>query len=401
MTGRSAAPLIDSSVLLLFVFSGMLKWLPGLPVDPTVFFGAGVVLCCARVLLLGSVRVGQWAMLILGTALAFSAWYLLTATFTVSTSFWTFKAAALVLNFLALVAPIVCFRTERHFVWFDRCLWALAGACIAVVFAFYATGNIDFLIYQGFDKEALRIPDYLVIGSLIGLGVLSLLAVPRAWRVAFAVCGILAMLVLAARGPILFVALLILLGGFIRRGHGRATLPGPLLAPVLLGVLAVAALNWQGAELAFGRFAAILGDETAYEGALRVGEFSIALDVIAQAPVVGVGLGGYGMAGYEMEENFYPHNLFLEAFAEAGVVGLILFAAGIAAVLVGGWRARWSPGVAGYLILVLFLLLNYMKSGGFVGARDLYLFMGVLAARIDMSRNGALALFGVPAYRLA
>jgi O-antigen ligase len=187
----------------------------------------------------------------------------------------------------------------------------------------------------------------------------------------------------------------------MRRGGGRATLPGPLLALLLLGVLAVAALTWQGAELAFGRFTAILGDETAYEGAFRVGEFAIALDVIAQAPLLGVGLGGYGMAGYQMEENIYPHNLFLEAFAEAGVVGLILFAAGVAAVLAGGWRGRRDPRTTGCLILVLFLLLNYLKSGGFVGARDLYLFMGVLAARVNFARNGSLAVLGLPAYRLA
>jgi type IV secretory pathway TrbD component len=40
-----------------------------------------------------------------------------------------------------------------------------------------------------------------------------------------------------------------------------------------------------------------------------------------------------------------------------------------------------------------------MKSGGFVGARDLYLFTGVLAARLNLPRDWSLALFGVPARR--
>jgi O-antigen ligase len=399
MIARVLGPMLVSGLLLLFVFSGLLKWVPGLPLDPTLMFGSAVAACCAWRLLAGSVPVGQAATLVLGTALAFNAWYLLTAFFSVSTSFWTFKAATLVLNTLALVAPIVCLRTERHFAWFDRFLWVMAGACMALVFGFYLTGNIDFLIYQGFDKEVLKIPDYLVLASLIGLGTLSALSAPTPWRVVFAIAGFAAMLVLTARGPLLFAIVLVVLGGVFLRGRGRDARPGPLLVVLLLGVVAIAAVRWQGAEGAVTRFAGIFSDETAFEGALRVGEFSVALDVIAQAPLVGVGLGGYGMAGYEMEENIYPHNLLLEAFAEAGVVGLVLFVAAMAAVVVSGWRARHDPRVAGCFVLVLFLMLNYMKSGGFVGARDLYLFTGVLAARLNLPRDWSLALFGVPARR--
>jgi O-antigen ligase len=207
------------------------------------------------------------------------------------------------------------------------------------------------------------------------------------------------MLVLTARGPLLFATVLVVLGGLVLRGRGRDARPGPLLVVLLLGVVAIAALRWQGAEGALTRFTGIFSDEAAFEGALRVGEFSVALDVIAQAPLVGVGLGGYGMAGYEMEENIYPHSPLLEAFAEAGVVGLVLFVAAMAVVVVSGWRARHDPRVAGYFVLVLFLMLNYMKSGGFVGARDLYLFTGVLAARLNLPRDWSLALFGVPARR--
>jgi O-antigen ligase len=389
--------MLVSGLLLLFVFSGLLKWVPGLPLDPTVMFGSAVAAYCAWRLLAGSVPVGQAATLVLATATVFNAWYLLTAFFTVSTSFWTFKAATILLNMLALVAPIVCLRTERHFAWFDRCLWVMAGACTALVFGFYLTGNIEFLIYQGFDKEVLKIPDYLVLASLIGLGTLSALSAPTPWRVAFAIAGFAAMLVLTARGPLLFATVLVVLGGLLLRGRGHDARPGPLLVVLLLGVVVIAAQRWQGAEGAVTRFAGIFNDETAFEGALRVGEFSVALDVIAQAPLVGVGLGGYGMAGYEMEENIYPHNLLLEAFAEAGVVGLVLFVAAMAVVVVSGWRARHDPRVAGYFVLVLFLMLNYMKSGGFVGARDLYLFTGVLAARLNLPRDWSLALFGVPA----
>lgn len=399
MSARDLGPMLVSGLLLLFVFSGLLKWVPGLPLDPTLLFGSAVAACCAWRILGGSVPVGQAATLVLATAIVFNAWYLFTAFFTVSTSFWTFKAATLVLNTLALVAPIVCLRSERHFAWFDRFLWVMAGACTALVFGFYVTGNIDFLIYQGFDKEVLKIPDYLVLASLIGLGTLSALGAPTPWRVAFAIAGFAGMLVLTARGPLLFAGALVMLGGLFLRGRGRDMRPGPLLVILLLGIVAVAALRWQGAEGAVTRIAGIFSDDTAFEGAFRVGEFSVALDVIAQAPLVGVGLGGYGIAGYEMEENIYPHNLLLEAFAEAGAVGFVLFVAAMAMVVVSGWRARKDSRVAGYFVLVLFLMLNYMKSGGFVGARDLYLFIGVLVARLNLPRDLTLAVFGVPASR--
>lgn len=399
MSTRVLGPVLVSGLLLLFVFSGLIKWVPGLPLDPTLMFGSAVAACCAWRLLGGSVPVGQAAILVLATATVFNVWYLLTAFYTVSTDFWAFKAATLVLNMLALVAPIICLRTERHFAWFDRFLWLMAGACTALVFGFYLTGNIEFLIYQGFDKEVFKIPDYLVLASLIGLGTLSVLGTPTPWRVGFAIAGFAAMLVLTARGPLLFVTSLVVLGGLFLRGRGRDARPGPLLVVLLLGVVAIAALRWQGAEGAVTRFTGIFSDEKAFAGALRVGEFSVALDVIAQAPFVGVGLGGYGVAGYDMEENIYPHNLLLEAFAEAGAVGFVLFVAAMAVVLASGWRARYDPRVAGYFLLVLFLMLNYMKSGGFVGARDLYLFIGVLAARLNLTHDWSLALFGVPAHR--
>jgi len=399
MSARTLGPVLVSGLLLLFVFSGMLKWVPGLPLDPTLMFGSAVVACCVWRVLGGSVPIGQPAVLVLATAIVFNAWYLLTAFYTVSTSFWTFKAGSLVLNMLALVAPIVCLRTERHFDWFDRCLWILAGSCMTVVFGFYLTGNIDFLIYQGFDKETLKIPDYLVLATLIGLGTLSALTVPTPWRVAFAISGFAAMLILTGRGPLLFATVLVVLGSLFLRGRGRSARSGPLVAVLVLSLVVVLALRWQGAEGALTRLAAIFSDDTAFEGALRVGEFAVALDVIAQAPVFGVGLGGYGMAGYEMEENIYPHNLLLEAFAETGVVGLVLFVVAMASVLVSGWRARHDPRMAGYFVLVLFLMLNFMKSGGFVGARGLYLFIGVLVAHINLPRDWSIALFGVPVHR--
>lgn len=398
MSTRVLGPVLVSGLLLLFVVSGLIKWVPGLPLDPTLMFGSAVAACCAWRLLGRSVPVGQSTTLVLATAFVFNAWYLLTAFYTVSTSFWTFKAATLVLNTLALVAPIVCLHTERHFAWFDRWLWVMAGACMAFVFGFYLTGNIDFLIYRGFDKQLTKMPDYLGLASVIGLGTLSALSAPTLWRVAFAIAGFAAMLVLTGRGPLLFATVLVVLGALFLRGRGRDARPGLLFVVLLLGIVAVAALSWQGAEVVVTRFAAIFSDDTAYEGALRVDEFSIALDVIARAPLVGVGLGGYGMAGYEMEENIYPHNLLLEAFAEAGAVGLVLFVAAMAVVVVSGWRARHDPRVAGYFVLVLFLMLNYMKSGGFVGARDLYLFIGVLAARLNLPRDWSRALFGVPAH---
>jgi putative inorganic carbon (HCO3(-)) transporter len=107
-----------------------------------------------------------------------------------------------------------------------------------------------------------------------------------------------------------------------------------LLTPVLL-VTVVFGTVWVGGDPLVERIGA-LGEELGASDAARAGRASIWADswrLVEQHPLAGVGLGGYWIAirathgGSGMLVPRQAHNDYLELFASAGIVGVLLLAA--------------------------------------------------------------------------
>ena len=376
MLGNKTGAFLSSTAYVIFVYSGMIKWLP-FPVDPTLLFAVLLALPALYALAHGVPAAHPRAAFAILLVLAFFCWYYLSASYTISDQFWVRKSGRVALNIMAFSFPLLCFRQRDHFVFFDAALVAFALVSAAVVVGFYTVGALDFLIHQGVAGSAVNLPDYLGIATVIGSGVLVLVASARVTGQLTALAGFAAVLLLTARGPILFLAFL--MPALYAWSSGRVRVAGghfPRLL-VLVGGALLLLLYWQGAEGALRRLIVTFTDQSARAGGFRFSEFSVAFDVIRSAVFLGVGLGGYGLAAYRYDGDAYPHNLLLESFAETGLIGFTLFTAGLVAVMTVGARTRRAKA---YLVLFLFITLNYMKSGGFIGARDLYMFMGVLVA---------------------
>jgi O-antigen ligase len=181
---------------------------------------------------------------------------------------------------------------------------------------------------------------------------------------------------------LLLVGLLIPISYFACRGREGVMRVSPLRYALVLVAAVVAFTQWEGAEASMMRFAKVFSNTRDFDQTLRVDEFAVAGDIIAEDPFLGVGLGGYGAAGYGTDEDVYPHNLFLEAFAEAGIVGVLLFGSSMAILWWLAFNTR-RVGAMVYFLLFVFLMFSYSKSGGFVGARDLYMCMGVFLAYLN------------------
>ena len=66
--------------------------------------------------------------------------------------------------------------------------------------------------------------------------------------------------------------------------------------------------------------------------------WSRAIDLIAQNPIFGIGLGSYdAYIGYNIH---WPHNIFLEIWLEVGLIAVLLFGWFIVDAIVTGWRQR-------------------------------------------------------------
>ncbi|BDG74976.1 O-antigen ligase family protein [Roseomonas fluvialis] len=187
-----------------------------------------------------------------------------------------------------------------------------------------------------------------------------------------------------------WLALVALLGAAALLPGGRAALAALALALAAAPAIALwragrrgLALAWPGAVLgaAAGVLALILADPTLAAGLRtverlaegdvaqssgRLALWRAALDQGAAALPFGLGTGGFTTAaGFGERRGMYPHNHALEALAEGGLPGLVLWLAafggsGVAAMLLGaraeGWRA------ARIAALVLPVALSVMVS---------------------------------------
>lgn len=100
-------------------------------------------------------------------------------------------------------------------------------------------------------------------------------------------------------------------------------------------------------------------------------------DLAMSAPIFGIGLGGFAVRGILD----YPHNLFLEAFCEGGVVGLSLLVLLLALPCRAFIVRRIGPGAREYATFAL-VLASAQFSGDFYDSRAVFIF-GVLVVLMD------------------
>ena len=225
------------------------------------------------------------------------------------------------------------------------------------------------------------IPNYLNISLVVALGALVRAKHLSIFNVIFVLFSLATISLLGARGPFLFFIIVSLFSFKTWSNHVR----DPLLKILgkFTGFVAILAcvytiLIWQGSSTLISRFATFSEYEDPLTAVGRDEIVNTAIYVIEDNWLWGTGLGGYGLAGYGLDANIYPHNLIIEAFAEAGIVGVLIFLISMVAILILVYTNLHLPDMLLYGTLFLFVSLNYMKSGGFVGARDFYLFMGLV-----------------------
>jgi len=289
-------------------------------------------------------------------------------------------------------------------------LWSLVGAALVAqdrarvsrrlgVFVAVAFWFAFELLIFGHDAEREGVAAtlgswYLGYGVVIGVGAvalssLSLLApwpLPvRATGLAGVIPLVLALLDSGGRGPLIGLGpalCLVPLCGTLVAGHrdGRLRLRTAGLVSALLIALAGAASI--GALVSHGgvtdlqtvqRLQSLRTDPTL--GA-RLPLFRAGLALWAEHPIVGGGAGAF-LAATGSE---YPHNALIEALSEYGVVGGGLYLAMVSAALM---RLACAPGLwrdhlrITALALIVYMLLQAMKSSDLGGYRVLYAMLGL------------------------
>jgi O-antigen ligase len=258
-------------------------------------------------------------------------------------------------------------------------------------------------------------------GQLVAIGLLWLLFCPHHSLRRFSLMILVPLLCAAliasvARGPILFfVAVLV---PFMFSHHGRAAVTSTKVwLPVLLfGLLAFAgSLYWlQRQEAAQEKFRTkkaeieevLRGSSTpTYTAGRRLTLYGWALDMFAEKPLTGWGLGGWSYYVFDRDMPSYPHNLVLEIAAEEGVMGLAALGTLLLTVFLAMRRiSRRCPDLSFIVPVFSFSFLATLTSGDINVNRPLWLWCGVIFALAGIAeqrlrRSQALEWRGYPANR--
>jgi O-antigen ligase len=288
------------------------------------------------------------------------------------------------LNLVFLVAGVVVARRAR-----DLDLFLLLSALVAAL----AAATLVVELAQGLQpvftgRYALAgVDDPIELGRQSGTGLLIALYAllfrgGRARLLALALLPFLAVALLASgsRGPLLglLVGAAVLVVGRARISGGRRRLGFAFLALAVMGAISGRAAPGQSIDRAL---ALVVGGEEGLSSNGRNELWSQGWSLFLEHPLLGVGTGGYAASA---PTALFPHNLFLEAAAELGILGLLLV---VGIVVAGAARAlRAAPPGAGTLrrshgvvvgALIAAALTNALFSGDVTTNSGLWLALGL------------------------
>jgi O-antigen ligase len=364
------------ALLALYLEVGLFKSeavVKALPVDATLALGLLLALVCGVRLVTGRVRAVPYvfalAVAVVGLSLAASlAW-------TSAPAYGDQKVTTfLTVTMLAIGAPFFVFERwedlRRFFTW--TVVVAVPVAVLALSHPSRDTGRLA-------GDNTIGTSRLLCIGALILL--IGALGRSR-WRLpaaALAAGFIAVAAAVGSRGPILSFgfALAVTLAAWLFRTPRKVA---PVLAIVAASVAVVpfvslpATSSQRLSEAARDPVAAFREDDRYYL-------VQQAFQLINRDPIRGGGVGAFSTVNPTAK---WPHNLFLELWAELGLAALVVVAAAIVATLVGLFRLAWRlPGQSReqelvYILLAVFVfnLLAVQVSGNINDNRD---FWGMLA----------------------
>jgi O-antigen ligase len=246
----------------------------------------------------------------------------------------------------------------------------------------YLESSGSFLTISAVNPEIYRA--YLTISHMLGLGIvvaLGLLLFPGRGKLVLLPCMgvmVVALAVSVGRGSMLFVTLVGLLLYISSNKQYKALSYAWMARFIILALLCVTmftiAFSLETTRYKFERLFFDFGRE--FDEGGRGQLFANAIDRILERPVLGWGVSSSGLLTSGTPEG-YPHNLYLQAWIDGGLLGLIttlMFTVIPAYLAVQALLLR--PIAREYALacaLYLYVWLEYMKSGNFYTGRSLVL----------------------------
>lgn len=316
---------------------------------------------------------------------AFVLWLTITSQWSASPEFWAKKIGLFMLPFFACIYPFLLPKFDVQ-TFFRRFFEVSFVTCLLFLY-FYPRIRLGLMADSGMDLQSYK-PVYLGVGWIAAVNILLVVAVRnnsvlfKLFKLAF-FAGTL--FLTSARGATLFCAIVIMGWAVIKTAlfvygmqiHRR------VLAMLLVSFLSIVAIIPQGialsgdaikvVELSLSRFERLINASESSNESVRVNHILFVSDKIEKNPIFGNGLGSYGKLKTGLDEQHYPHNIFLEVWFEMGIIGLLIYVFILSAAVIKGILSKqW-----GVLVCVIYLILNTLTAGSYSENRFLFAFMGL------------------------
>lgn len=368
-----------SCFFILFINSGMIKWLPW-PIDPTILFAL-----CLSVSSLFYLRVmlrqESQVIRVLLISIGFFSWMLIGVSYSSSQIFVWEKVQGFVLAMLAFVIPIFTMTKEKSLISFRQAFNLLWFIALLILVSSYLQNGLAYVTRDIIVKDS-KYPDYLVVGEFLASGIILNFNNSDKRIMLMKIMSIVIMIAIGGRGPILFLFIVYLIYAYFTYDFAKLKLSRLFTTLVFTaGIVYVTFFTSIGSVTTMRFVKSVESHEEDISLVNRFLAWSHAIDMIQSNPVAGVGFGAFGVEAYGKDENEYPHNIFLEVAAEAGLVGLTL----ITWLLLAIFRPRWKwikEGHLGamFLLVGFFFLTQYLKANGLIDSRRIFCVFGVIIA---------------------
>ena len=374
--------------LLLFAYSGLIKWF-FLFVDPTIFF---LFLCMPA--FLPFVNRGFWTnnnpgMVITPVFLLFNFFMILTSVYSISEKYYIFKSFAIVSNTIAFVLPLLILKSERSFDYFTFLFKGLLLLCILLLTYEYLNNQFTRIRYrEEYGEDVIGLPNYLTFSYFLGTCIILLISSKGRFIKFLLIVALLYMVLLAAKGPLLFL----LTTMTIKYWKVISITSVKLWKSLLLGL----AISYLFAVITgIGVFDTLMNRLTFFSGGLEADDSSLVrliliskgIELILENMIFGVGIGAYSLAIGEPDGRLSPHNLFIEVWAETGIISIVLLVT-LCVLFLMKYRyllKRYDFFLGKSIIyLCLFLFLGNMVSSYLEDLRVTYFWLGVSIAYYTM-----------------
>ena len=364
--------------LLIMVYSGYIKWIPGLFMDPFIFF---IILLFFAILFNGFKNIFKKESLTIGAMLLiFFTWAFISTTWGTSQVYYTEKIQKSMVIMVCFFSPFFVLRTDERIKGFINLFhWATFLTALTIFIFYIIYGDLFLVFYGNFSAEESTIPDYLALGIFLASGfILAIQKTGKVW-LTYKTIIIIAIILLAPRGPLLSLTLFTVIYYI---ANGKFKFKWYMAVYALIAAVFVVYFSAGLTDRLFSRFSGISESNSSAFSSVgsRIELVYAAVEYFKDSPFAGIGYGSFGLKFTGLEDRIEPHNILFEIASETGIIGIIVFIHFILGVYYYAIRKKVKDDAIAttLIILTVYLIVQSLSTTYLIDSKALFLWLSIL-----------------------